>query len=515
MGESKVADFYQGRELFVTGATGFLGKALMHKLLTACPEIGTIYVLIRPKKGQAPMERLKALLGTTIFNGLDENLLDKVVAVAGDIMLPGLGLAQKDRARLTSGVSVIFNSAGNVNFEEDLSKSVKVNIQGTMALLNLAHEIGSNLASFVHVSTAYSHCYMSYIDEKFYANEYLPDQLIQMAEEKSATVIDESKWTKKLIGKHPNTYTFTKALAEQAVLDNANNLPIAIFRPSIVTAASKEPLPGWVDNLNGPTGAAAAVASGIWRTAQTGRTTKIDFIPVDFVVSMMCVIGWKTGSTAINPATKMDIINKNHLSRAESKSTAAHSIPIYNFTSGADRPLKVREYSKLFLSWVEKYPFEDMFWVPKLIYCKSVIDERVCVAVFSFLPAFVLDAFLRLMGKKPCMWRLTKKIAKAVNALQFFLSNEWKWSNENVHRLNGELTDADKDVFQCNLKELPSWDSYMELYCLGIRHYVLKNSPSSIASCRRKYKWLSIADTLIQLLALSLLIQLVYNIFWK
>ena len=47
--------------------------------------------------------------------------------------------------------------------------------------------------------------------------------------------------TPHLIGKRPNTYTFTKSLAEHVLLQEADNFPIAIFRPSIIGAAWKEP----------------------------------------------------------------------------------------------------------------------------------------------------------------------------------------------------------------------------------------------------------------------------------
>jgi len=56
------------------------------------------------------------------------------------------------------------------------------------------------------------------------------------------------------VGQCPNTYTYTKALAEQLLEKECGDIPLAIVRPSIVTAAAKEPLPGWIDNLNGPTG---------------------------------------------------------------------------------------------------------------------------------------------------------------------------------------------------------------------------------------------------------------------
>ncbi|RZC37887.1 NAD binding 4 and/or Epimerase domain containing protein [Asbolus verrucosus] len=49
---SKIVEFYKGKNVFVTGATGFLGKLLVEKLLRACPDIDTVYILVRPKKGE-------------------------------------------------------------------------------------------------------------------------------------------------------------------------------------------------------------------------------------------------------------------------------------------------------------------------------------------------------------------------------------------------------------------------------------------------------------------------------
>jgi len=49
-------------------------------------------------------------------------------------------------------------------------------------------------------------------------------------------------------------YSFTKAVAEHLLRDERGHLPLVIVRPSIVTPAWKEPLPGWTDNINGPSG---------------------------------------------------------------------------------------------------------------------------------------------------------------------------------------------------------------------------------------------------------------------
>lgn len=55
---SNIAEFYRDRSIFITGATGFMGKVLVEKLLRSCPDIKTIYLLMRPKKGQDIHHRL-------------------------------------------------------------------------------------------------------------------------------------------------------------------------------------------------------------------------------------------------------------------------------------------------------------------------------------------------------------------------------------------------------------------------------------------------------------------------
>ena len=65
----------------------------------------------------------------------------------------------------------------------------------------------------------------------------------------------------RLIGDCPNVYAYTKALGEQLLLKefHCHDLPLIVIRPSIITPALKEPLPGWTDNMNGPTGSAVQV----------------------------------------------------------------------------------------------------------------------------------------------------------------------------------------------------------------------------------------------------------------
>ena len=84
--------------------------------------------------------------------------------------------------------------------------------------------------------------------------DWSPDDILEVAKRIKPDILDRPEFTKMLIGKYPNTYAFTKAVTEQALREKASDLPLSIFRPSIVVAAAQEPVPGWIDNLNGPTG---------------------------------------------------------------------------------------------------------------------------------------------------------------------------------------------------------------------------------------------------------------------
>ena len=63
---SQIAEFYRDRSIFITGATGFMGKVLVEKLLRSCPGIKRLYLLMRPSKGKDVQTRLQELLANEV-----------------------------------------------------------------------------------------------------------------------------------------------------------------------------------------------------------------------------------------------------------------------------------------------------------------------------------------------------------------------------------------------------------------------------------------------------------------
>lgn len=74
--EMSIPDFYRGRCIFMTGATGFMGKVLVHKLLTDCGDLERLYILVRTKKGVEPQQRLDEYVNHMVSQRSKSELLD-------------------------------------------------------------------------------------------------------------------------------------------------------------------------------------------------------------------------------------------------------------------------------------------------------------------------------------------------------------------------------------------------------------------------------------------------------
>lgn len=127
-------------------------------------------------------------------------------------------------------MNVIFHVAATVRFDEKLKTAVAINVKGTMEMLKLGKEC-VNLESFVHVSTAFANCNHREIEERFFKPPFTTSEIISIVDATPETILDEI--TPKLIGDHPNTYAFTKAICEETVKEYGKGLPLCVFRPAI------------------------------------------------------------------------------------------------------------------------------------------------------------------------------------------------------------------------------------------------------------------------------------------
>ena len=150
-------------------------------------------------------------------------------------MATNIFMSEKDKNTLIDEVNLIFHNASNVKFEERMKLALKINVLGTMEIINLAKQC-KNLQGFMYVSTAYSHCYNEIIREEVYNSPATMSMVEDLIRVDSATPEGISKDDlAQVLGKFPNTYVFTKAVAEGLVdeLGRTATFPCIIYRPAI------------------------------------------------------------------------------------------------------------------------------------------------------------------------------------------------------------------------------------------------------------------------------------------
>eukprot|EP00878_Enallax_costatus_P036666 GHUV01041200.1.p1 GENE.GHUV01041200.1~~GHUV01041200.1.p1 ORF type:complete len:163 (+),score=25.06 GHUV01041200.1:383-871(+) len=115
---------FDGAVVFITGATGYIGSVVLEQLLRTT-NVGTVYMLMRPRRGEDIQQRLDKLLQGALFHKVRDStkLLKKVKVMAGDIIMPGLGLSAADKAVLLSSVDFIVHCAADIRLEADIQVS--------------------------------------------------------------------------------------------------------------------------------------------------------------------------------------------------------------------------------------------------------------------------------------------------------------------------------------------------------------------------------------------------------
>ncbi|WZZ66370.1 hypothetical protein YC2023_077740 [Brassica napus] len=220
-----IVRFLKGKSYLVTGATGFLAKVLIEKLLRASPEIGKIFLLIKANDQESANKRL-----------YDE---------------------------ISDEIDVIISCGGRTTFDDRYDSALSVNALGPGRLLSFAKDC-KKLKLFLHYSTAFvtGKKEGKVPETTLSIGENITSDLNIELELKLASEAvrmfhgsEENKKLKELgmeRAQHygwENTYTFTKAMGESIIHNQRGDLPVVIIRPSIIESSYKEPFPSWLQGI--------------------------------------------------------------------------------------------------------------------------------------------------------------------------------------------------------------------------------------------------------------------------
>jgi fatty acyl-CoA reductase len=386
-----IADRLAGKRIAVTGATGFLGTALVERLLRSVPGCEVV-VLVRPGQRQSAAERTRReIVRNDCFDRLRRELGDRfdrevarrLTAIPGDVSRDGLGL-DDDGRKVLAGCDIVIHSAATVSFDAPLDGAVEVNLLGPSRVATTLLDLTTPGARphLVAVSTAYvnSGHKGDATEELITASRWItatdwrsevdaarrartdadsasrhPDRLRELhkrarAELGAAGTALLAERTERLredfvrdamvrLGRSraqalgwPDAYAFTKSLGERALLETRGDLPLTFVRPSIVESALAEPHPGWIRGFRMAEPVIISYARGLLRQFPGVPEGIIDVVPVDLVVAAIVAVA------AEGPA---------------------EDPTVYQVASGARNPLRYGELVRHCEGWFTERPLYD------------------------------------------------------------------------------------------------------------------------------------------------------------
>jgi long-chain acyl-CoA synthetase len=157
-----LAHAFVGRSFVVVGGTGFLGKVFWAMLLDRFPEVGHLYLLVRPKGSLDAEARFwKEIASSELMRPLRERhgdgyeafLRKRVTPIAGDIAQLYCGINPRLREQLKGKIAAVINAAGVVEFDPPLDLALEVNAFGVQNLVSLARDLGD--CPVFHTSTCF------------------------------------------------------------------------------------------------------------------------------------------------------------------------------------------------------------------------------------------------------------------------------------------------------------------------------------------------------------------------
>jgi thioester reductase-like protein len=244
--------------LLLTGATGFVGMALLARILERTNR--HVVVLVRAASQSEADARLATLMSSVVDS--PERYRGRVTAVRGDLTAPGLGLGTR-RDGIAEQVGEIIHGAASVSFNLSLSRSRSINVEGTRRLLGLARDCaraGNGLRRMTYVSTAYVAG-----ERHGYAHE-------------SELDVGQS---------FRNAYEQSKQESERLVCTMQEQLPLTIVRPSIVVGERDT---GWTSSFNVMYGPMRAVAAGALPVMPGRDDGVLDVVTVDYVADAILAL---------------------------------------------------------------------------------------------------------------------------------------------------------------------------------------------------------------------------------
>lgn len=477
-------EYYRGKNVLVTGGTGFIGRLLIEKLLRI--DVRQIILLSRPKKGKTVQERCDELFGSVVFMNLKKNyptFMDRVKILDADLQHPGVGLAEESIDYIVKNTQIVFHAASDVRFDQALKKAIEVNVRGTRDLLRICEKI-INLELFIYISTAYSNCPKETIKEEFYPPPSDPEKMIQLVEAMDDHFEEHiNKTINEFIDPWPNTYVYTKALTEDMVRQFGERLPIAVVRPSIIIATNEEPIEGWTDNIYGLNGVIAGIALGIIRIMLVTDEIEADIIPADTVVNGVLAAGWQTYFERKNDRAveaKADNADKKAVVRPP-------RTKIYNCVAGRDNPITYQEIYDYSIKVGNQCPPKRSLWVV----CHNTTTNKYVYEYYKFLyhlvPAFLIDTYLRVIRRTPRIMDLYRKVHKFAGVISYFANNRWHFEKDNMRSLVESLSPDDRAMFPCDIARI-DWPDYFWTYIHGLRRHIANEPMDNLEEAKKRHR---------------------------
>lgn len=216
--------FYANKTVLLTGCTGFVGKVLLEKILWSF-DVKKVQLLVRTKRKTTPIERMRSIFDSYLFGRIRRRFPDnesfenfitqKVELISGDLTVQKLGMSEEDIQLVAENTNIIINSAASVKFDDPIRVALEINYFGAQRMLELSKKC-KNLDCLIHVSTAYVNSdRKGTVEEMIYQDKPDVVSFVNNLCAQSQDYLDANEKT--ILGKFPNTYTFTKNLSEKAL----------------------------------------------------------------------------------------------------------------------------------------------------------------------------------------------------------------------------------------------------------------------------------------------------------